>query len=261
MLTQPVSRFAAEGLTIQVFEMRPYVVAQWRGPAPAGARPAVLQAVGDLLGRAAERVVLDLAGMSEVSDNVLEALARGITEAQRLGRAVTLVRCSDSVFRSLQRLGVGGSITHAASLLGATQGLAPEQAGNVDLHLRSSPEMLQRLRSVIAAVARQARLSEPAELQLKSAVTEAATNAILHGSPEGPRNHVRVSFHMDQRELIIEVADQGGGFDPAAIPIPVAAELRENGYGLHIMRQSMDRVEFFRNEAGMLVRMTKLLDF
>jgi anti-sigma regulatory factor (Ser/Thr protein kinase) len=150
-------------------------------------------------------------------------------------------------------------VRNASSLLGATQGLAQEQAGNLDLYLRSSAEMLPRLRSVVAAVASEARLTGAAQSQLASAVNEAATNAIVHGSPEGPRNHVRVTFHVDRTTLIVEVADQGGGFDPARVPVPRPDELRENGYGLHMMRQFMDRVEFFRDDAGMLVRMTKYL--
>ena len=99
-------------------------------------------------------VVLDLSGVTDASDGVVECLARSILEAQRLGRSVTLVRCSDELFRRLQRTGLSGAVTHAASLLGATRGLARDTAGNVDLHLRSSAEMLPRLRSVTAAVAR-----------------------------------------------------------------------------------------------------------
>lgn len=259
MQARPSSRFSGAGLAVQVLEMSPYLVTHWRGTATEHARPAALEAVGDVLGRSGEHVLFEFAGLGHVSDGVVEVLARGITEAQRLGRAVTLVRCSEELFRCLQRAGANGAIRHAASLLAATQGLAKEQADNVDLYLRSSPEMLRRLRSVVSAVAREARLSEMAELALRTAVTEAAANAIRHGSPEGVRNHVRVTFHVEPAQLIVEVADQGRGFDPASVPAPVPAELRENGYGLHIMRESMDRVEFFRDEAGMLVRMTKLL--
>src|SRR5205814_6640469 len=152
-----------------------------------------------------------------------------------------------------------GSIAHAGSLSAATRGLAGDPANIVDLYVRSSPELLHRLRNVVSAVAREARLSEEQEMQLKMAVTEAAANAILHGSPEGPRNHVRVSFHLDPGLLIVDVADQGRGFDPGKVPPPAPAEMKEHGYGIHLIRQAVDHVEFFRDEGGMLVRMTKRL--
>jgi anti-sigma regulatory factor (Ser/Thr protein kinase) len=59
--------------------------------------------------------------------------------------------------------------------------------------------------------------------------------------------------------LIVDVADQGPGFDPSGVPTPVATDLREHGYGLCMMRQSVDRLEFYRDDRGMLVRMTKFL--
>jgi anti-sigma regulatory factor (Ser/Thr protein kinase) len=40
---------------------------------------------------------------------------------------------------------------------------------------------------------------------------------------------------------------------------PVLADLPDHGFGLLMMRQSMDRVEFYRDDRGMLVRMTKYL--
>jgi anti-sigma regulatory factor (Ser/Thr protein kinase) len=252
------TRFTARRLSVNNFEVPSYTVSQWRGNPGPSARDTAAEAVGDLLGRVGERLVLQVEGLSEPADGVLVLLARGIQEAQRMGRRVTLVRCSDDLFRQLQRQGVTG-VTHAACLLSATQGLAADREGSVDLYLRSEPGLLPRLRNVVAAVARKAHLDDETELHVKSAVTEAATNAILHGSPEGQRNHVRVSFVVDGPLLIVEVADQGGGFDPTGIRVPTPADLAEHGYGLHIMRRSMDRVEFFRDDRGMLVRMTKYL--
>lgn len=257
ILSSP-SRYTARSLTIQNLELERHAVSQWRGKATAQSREAATEAVGDLLGRPAESVILQVGEFESKCEPVLAILARGILEAQRTGRRVTLVRCSSELFRDLQRLGIG-SVHHAASLLSATQGLARDPQNSVDLYLRSAPEMLPRLRNVVTALARQARLGDDLEMRVKSAVTEAAANAILHGSPEGPRNHVRVSFVVDGKLLIVEVADQGRGFDPQGVPAPAAADLRENGYGLHIMRSSMDRVEFLRDDRGMVVRMTQSL--
>jgi anti-sigma regulatory factor (Ser/Thr protein kinase) len=97
------------------------------------------------------------------------------------------------------------------------------------------------------------------ESAVKLAVTEAAANAIKHGSPEGPRNHVQVSFHLDPTLLIVDVADQGNGFDPHNTTTPPPGEA-DHGLGLLMMQRAMDRVEFYRDERGMLVRLTKYLE-
>ena len=239
--------------------MPPYLLSQWIGSGPEVARATATEATGELLARPAERLILDLTRLADVCDGVGQAMLRLISETQRNGRNICLVRCPDDLFRRLQRAGLRGAVTHASSLLAATQGLAGEPANTLELHLRSAPQLLHRLRSVVSAIAREAGLTGSAEVQLKTAVTEAAANAIVHGSPEGQRNHVHVSFHLDARELIIDVADQGPGFEPGGTPFTALAELQEHGYGLEIMRQAMDRVEFYRDEHGMLVRMTKYL--
>jgi anti-sigma regulatory factor (Ser/Thr protein kinase)/anti-anti-sigma regulatory factor len=255
-----VLRVGGGPLTVQVVEMQPCVVGQWEGIGPEAAREAASEAAGELLSRRAERLVLDFARLSQVSEAVVQVLTRLVSEAQRLGREVCLVRCADELFRRMQRAGAGGVVAHAASLLAATQGLIGEPTNMVEMHLRSMPELLCRVRHVASLVAEQAGLPSGSEILLQTAVTEAAANAIVHGSPEGARNHVRVSFHLDQRSLIVDVADQGPGFDPRGVPAPVPAEPREHGYGIHMIRQSMDRVEFFQDEQGMLVRMTKFLN-
>lgn len=253
-------RIGCEPLTVEVTDLPPYVIGLWHGAATNESRDTVITAVGELLSRDGANLVLDFAELSEVSEDVLHTLARALNEAQRQGRAVSLVRCSEELFRRLQRAGATGLVTHAGSLKAATQGLAEESSGSLDLYLRSCPEFLARLRNVMTAVAREAQLDPSTELALNSAVTEAAANAIRHGSPEGSRNHVRVSFHLDRNVLVVDIADQGRGFDPAKVPIPDPSELRENGYGIHMMREMMDRVEFFQDEQGMLVRMTKFIN-
>ncbi|MGV3723223.1 MAG: ATP-binding protein [Actinomycetota bacterium] len=252
-------RIGSNPLTVEVTDLPPYVIGLWQGVASSEARETAVNAVGELLSRDGANLVLDFADLTQVSDDVLHTLARALNEAQRQGRSVSLVRCPEDLFRRLQRAGATGLVTHAGSLKAATQGLAEEPSGSLDLYLRSCPEFLARLRNVMTAVAREAQLDQSTEFALNSAVTEAATNAIRHGSPEGSRNHVRVSFHLDRNALVVDIADQGRGFDPAQVPVPVPGELKENGYGIHMMREMMDRVEFFQDEQGMLVRMTKFI--
>src|SRR4051794_13000737 len=123
------TRYSARQLSIQNFELPSYTVSQWRGHPGPSARETAAAAVGDLLGRSGERVIFQVEGLDDPADAVLALLARAIQEAQRMGRRVTLVRCSDELFRKLQRQGVTG-IAHAACLLSATQGLSAPREGS-----------------------------------------------------------------------------------------------------------------------------------
>ncbi len=252
-------RIGGGSLVVHIFDVAETVVGQFDGCAAPDPREVVAQASGELLSRPGCRMVLDFSRLREVADSIDSALVRLVQESQRLGRPVTLVRCGESLFRRLQRAGMRGAVTHAPSLLAATGTALGEPGKLVEMHLRSSPELLHRVRRVAAVLARQAGLSASTEHLVQTAVTEATANAIMHGSPLGPRNQVRVCFHLDGGSLVVDVTDQGPGFEPGARPSE-RAESGEGGLGLEMIRNSMDRVEFFRNDGGMLVRMTRFLE-
>ena len=95
-------------------------------------------------------------------------------------------------------------------------------------------------------------------LNVPVALTEALSNAILRGNGEGSDKHVRIRASMDEKALVMEVADEGSGFDlEASTNDPTSPEniLREDGRGLFIMRRLMDRVERFMDR-GNVVRLT-----
>jgi serine/threonine-protein kinase RsbW len=95
-------------------------------------------------------------------------------------------------------------------------------------------------------------------LNVPVALTEALSNAILRGNGEDRRKHVRVRARVDERELVMEVTDEGKGFDfDSCMADPTAPEnlSKEDGRGLYLMRRLMDRVERF-NDQGNVVRLT-----
>jgi len=92
------------------------------------------------------------------------------------------------------------------------------------------------------------------------AVSEAITNAIVHGNKEDEAKTVELTLNCLGRELEIEVKDQGEGFDPTSIPDPTdpANILKTSGRGIFLMRTFMDEVQWsMRPEGGTTVRMTK----
>ena len=84
----------------------------------------------------------------------------------------------------------------------------------IELRLPPHPENLALARLALTGVAGVAGVSEPALADLKLAVTEACTNAILHGYASGAPGELVVRYRLATGRLEIEVEDDGAGFDP-----------------------------------------------
>ena len=95
-------------------------------------------------------------------------------------------------------------------------------------------------------------------LNVPVALTEALSNAILRGNRDDPAKQVHVRAQVDTRELVLEVGDEGAGFDldDKSIDPTTPDNLdREDGRGLFLMRKLMDRVERVDVAHGSVVRM------
>ncbi len=94
---------------------------------------------------------------------------------------------------------------------------------------------------------------------LAIAVTEAVSNAIVHGNREDKKKRVQVTFEVDKDRVRVSVRDQGAGFDPAQVSNPLDPEnlLKESGRGIFILSALMDEVNFDFSGAGTLLTMTK----
>ena len=95
-------------------------------------------------------------------------------------------------------------------------------------------------------------------LNVPVALSEALSNAILYGNGEDPGKHVFVRARVDEEQLVLEVADEGSGFDleeETNDPTQLENLEREDGRGLFLMQQLMDRVERF-DDHGNVIRLT-----
>ena len=95
-------------------------------------------------------------------------------------------------------------------------------------------------------------------LNLRVGVTEAIANAMLYGNCRDPKKHVRVEAHFSTERLVVQVTDEGSGFDPGKVSDPTssAGRQRAGGRGIFLIRKLMDQVEF--NDRGNSVTMILL---
>ncbi len=81
---------------------------------------------------------------------------------------------------------------------------------------------------------------------IKTAVSEAVTNSIIHGY-EGKEGTIKIECKIEERTLIVEISDTGKGIeniDIAKEPLyTTKAELERSGMGFTIMESFMDELK------------------
>jgi serine/threonine-protein kinase RsbW len=95
------------------------------------------------------------------------------------------------------------------------------------------------------------------EYALELALREALSNAVIHGNEMDAHKLVQVRCRCEEGKGVwVTVKDQGKGFDPAAVPDPVAVERleEEHGRGIHLMKLAMDEVSFERGGSEVHMR-------
>ena len=142
----------------------------------------------------------------------------------------------------------------------------PARGSAIRLRFNSAFEMLDMVQVVSDKVARLLNFEDDALVWMEVAVRESVINAIKHGNRLDLQKQVFVEFmtrpEVEPDELVISIRDQGEGFDPGALPDPLAPEnlLKSSGRGIFFMRSFMDSVRIEpASEGGMEVRLTKKL--
>lgn len=119
----------------------------------------------------------------------------------------------------------------------------------VRLTIPARAEYITLCRLALTGIARLRELSDELLADLKLALTEAASNSVRHAYGDKDAGVVDISYQLFSDRLVIEVRDEGEGFDPAEAE-GNAAELSEGGLGIAIIRAIADEVEFGAQPGG-----------
>jgi serine/threonine-protein kinase RsbW len=127
----------------------------------------------------------------------------------------------------------------------------------LDITIPSDVSEIERVVELVRRECEAADVSPPkCAFNVRVAVTEALSNAILRGNTD-PGQHVRVRAAVRADAFVVDVVDEGEGFDldeSTGDPTTPDGILSEDGRGLFLMQSLMDRVERFQNN-GNVVRM------
>jgi serine/threonine-protein kinase RsbW len=78
------------------------------------------------------------------------------------------------------------------------------------------------------------------------AVQEACTNIVDHAYGSRPDGRIQATFILESeaQRLTVWLVDTGKGFDPHDVPQPMLDTPQIHGYGLYLMEQLMDDVDY-----------------
>ncbi len=129
----------------------------------------------------------------------------------------------------------------------------------VDLSIPVIPDMELAATKTAEVVAKHMELGEEATAEISMALIEACLNAFEHSKTD--ENNIYIHFVIDNETLTIKVEDKGVGFESEEVEIPDIDEKlkgqRKRGWGLQIIKELMDSVEWESSQAGTTVTMTK----
>ena len=125
---------------------------------------------------------------------------------------------------------------------------------------KSSNEAFARI--AVAAFASQLDPTIEELADIKTAVSEAVTNCIIHGY-DGKQGIVKVSAKLKKNEVIIEISDKGKGIEninEAKEPLyTTKPNLERSGMGFTIMESFMDASRALTFGAGALISAALML--
>lgn len=116
----------------------------------------------------------------------------------------------------------------------------------LNLTLESHPKNIAQVEPYVSRVVKQYEINQELYGNMLITLTEAVSNAIIHGNSAKAAKKVLVSTNCSGQRICFKVQDEGMGFDPDSLPDPTAPEniLTPGGRGVFLMRQLSDSVTF-----------------
>lgn len=138
-----------------------------------------------------------------------------------------------------------------------------EYTNMMELKFLSKSQNESFARTVVAAFAAQLDPTIEEIADIKTAVSEAVTNSIIHGY-ENKMGIITIKSYISSNKIIIEVIDEGKGIediDRAMQPLfTTRLEEERAGMGFTVMQTFMDELQVESTPGkGTLVRMTKYI--
>ncbi len=137
--------------------------------------------------------------------------------------------------------------------------MSKETKPSVELRIPILKDMELVATNTADVIAKYMELSEEASGEISMALIEATINAFEHSESQ---KDIFINFTISDDELTIKVIDKGKGFDSEGIQIPdidskLKKQERKRGWGVMLIKELMDSVDYESGNDGTTLTMTK----
>jgi anti-anti-sigma factor len=239
-------------------------VVQLSGDVDLSIVPELRAVLGNVLEGGCVNVVLDFTGVVYADSTALGLLVWLDHKLKPVGGKLVLAGANSDVSRVLELSGlmsVASSIAMSGSAEAALDGLDTSALILVPLWTKEMPVpcdagALGEVRDAVSAWIAELGFEESSVFDLKVALGEALANALRHGVCDEGESHVCVRAIAYPDRVVLEVEDNGPGFDGSA------RDHRDlyapSGRGVMFMKALTDKVEFsVADSGGTIVRLMK----
>lgn len=124
------------------------------------------------------------------------------------------------------------------------------------LKLSSNVRSVSKVEPFVEKLFSRYNLDPTRKCDILVSLTEAVTNAIVHGNCQSENKLVRVRSRKEKDCISLQVSDEGQGFDLNKIPDPTTPEriLECGGRGVFLMKQLSDNLCFYNNGSTVEMR-------
>lgn len=124
------------------------------------------------------------------------------------------------------------------------------------LTLQSSTDEIRHLKSFLEELQQWAGFNDEKLSGIRLALNEAVMNAIKHGNKNDPAKKVYISAKIHEGVLLVNVKDEGSGFDAAEIPNPTDEDnlLKPSGRGVFLIRKQADEAFISKEDAAITMK-------
>ncbi len=129
----------------------------------------------------------------------------------------------------------------------------------VEKSFECSLETIKEVRQWVVDVLSAQQAPEDVINDVVLAVSEAVTNAVVHGYEKTHKGRVDLSVQVSSAAISLTVRDYGSGFGQKFYTAPDTTTPHEGGYGVYLVHTLMDEVRLLSHDGGTELQMKKVI--
>ena len=131
----------------------------------------------------------------------------------------------------------------------------------VEFVAQNEAACVPKLRGLVREFLRSLRIDAATSDDILLATNEAAANAVAHGQSTRGNGLVRLRCSTDGACVVVAIADEGIGFDPASVNMSeLPSWTSPGGRGLYLVQELMDQVDIVPSPTGTVIEMKRRVD-